>query len=72
MTTEASVDTKKLYRQLRNYLPVLNEDQITRLRNMAIGVKNNSNFTEEEILELERKLNRTNFLKKDFREWKAN
>ena len=70
MTSMANVDVRNLYRQLRNYLPVLNEDQITRLRNMAIGVKNNSTFSEEEILELERKLK--SILKKNFREWKAN
>jgi len=55
MTTELKPDTKFVYRRVLNFLQVLNEEQITKLRNIAIGVKDDSAFTEEEISDLELK-----------------
>ena len=53
MTTEPRPETRNLYRRVRDFLQVLNEEQITKLRNLAIGVRDASAFTEEEIIELE-------------------
>ena len=50
-------DKKIVYRRVRDFLQVLNEEQLTRLRNLAIGVSDNTTFTEEEIRELEWKYN---------------
>jgi hypothetical protein len=55
MTTEPKPETKFLYRRVLNFLQVLNEEQITKLRNLAIGVKDSSAFSEEEIIDLESK-----------------
>jgi len=56
MTTETSIQTGTNYRYLYNFLLVLTEDQIFKLRNIAIGTKNLSAFSEHEIRELEDKL----------------
>ena len=56
MTTELKPESKKVYRRLYNFLQVLNEEQIVKLRNIAIGVRDSNAFTEEEIRELEYKL----------------
>ncbi len=61
MNSESKPDTKKVYRRVRDFLQVLNEEQITRLRNLAIGVGDNPAFTEEEIRELEWKFNERRF-----------
>ena len=55
MTTEPKPETKFLYHRVLNFLQVLNEEQITKLRNLAIGVKDTSAFSEEEIIDLELK-----------------
>ena len=44
------------YMQLYKYLPVLDNDQVWKLRKIAIGVLNISAFTREEIEVLEAKL----------------
>ena len=61
MNSEPKPDTKNIYKRVRDYLQVLNEEQITRLRNLAIGVSDNTAFTEEEIRELEWKFNKRSF-----------
>ena len=55
MTTELRPETKFLYKRVLNFLQVLNEEQITRLRNIAIGVTDDTSFTEDEIHDLELK-----------------
>ena len=55
MTAE-SISPRTNYRYLYNFLPVLNEGQITKLRNIVIGTKDVTAFTEIEIEELETKL----------------
>ena len=55
MTTELKPQNKFLYKRVLNFLQVLNEEQITRLRNVAIGVTDDSAFTEDEIQDLELK-----------------
>ena len=55
MTTEPKPETKFLYRRVLNFLHVLNEEQLTKLRDLAIGVKDTTAFTEEEINDLELK-----------------
>jgi hypothetical protein len=44
------------YLQLYKFLPVLNEEQITKLRKIALGILDFSAFTNEEISSLETKL----------------
>lgn len=56
MTTETDFQATTTYRHLYNYLLVLTEDQIFKLRNIAIGTNNMSAFSEHEIRELEVKL----------------
>ena len=56
MTTETNLEATTGYRYLYNFLLVLTEDQISKLRSIAIGTKNLSAFTEPEIRELELKL----------------
>jgi hypothetical protein len=56
MTTETDFQATTTYRHLYNYLLVLTEDQIFKLRNIAIGTNNMSAFSEREIKELEVKL----------------
>lgn len=56
MTTETDFQPTTSYRYLYNYLLVLTEDQIFKLRNIAIGTKSLSAFSEGEIRELEVKL----------------
>ena len=55
MTTELRPETRFLYKRVLNFLQVLNEEQITKLRNVAIGVGDDTAFTEEEITDLELK-----------------
>ena len=55
MTAE-SISSRTNYRHLYNFLPVLNGEQITKLRSIVIGTKELSAFTEGEIEELETKL----------------
>ncbi len=56
MTTESVAVKKSSYHHLYNFLTVLNEEQITKLRRVVTGSKNLDSFTETEILELEVKL----------------
>jgi len=56
MTTETDFQSTTSYRHLYNYLLVLTEDQIFKLRNIAIGTNSLSAFSEREIKELEVKL----------------
>lgn len=56
MTTETNFQALTGYRYLYNFLLVLTEEQISKLRSIAIGTKNLSAFTEPEIRELELKL----------------
>ncbi|MBC7829185.1 MAG: hypothetical protein H7122_15660 [Chitinophagaceae bacterium] len=56
MTTDTNLQAVTSYRFLYNFLLVLTEDQIFKLRNIAIGTKNLSAFSEREIRELEVKL----------------
>jgi hypothetical protein len=55
MTTQLAPETKVIYQKLRDFLPVLSESQITKLRNLAIGVRDANAFTEEEVKDLELK-----------------
>ena len=55
MTAE-SLSTRTSYRYLYNFLLVLNEEQITKLRSIVIGTKDVSAFSDREIQELETKL----------------
>jgi hypothetical protein len=43
---------------LYKYLQVLTEKQITKLRNIALGINSPSSFTPTEIQDLEKNLNR--------------
>lgn len=56
MTTEQKRETRIDYHYLYNFLLVLTEDQIFKLRNIAIGTNSLSAFSEHEIHELEIKL----------------
>jgi len=56
MTTETDFQSTTSYRHLYNYLLVLTEDQIFKLRNIAIGTNSLSAFSEGEIKELEVRL----------------
>ena len=56
MTYESNLQAVSGYRYLYNFLLVLTEEQILKLRNIAIGLMNLSSFSEREIHELERKL----------------
>ena len=56
MTTEVNFQASSGYRYLYNFLSVLTEDQIFKLRNIAIGTKDISDFSEREIRELENRL----------------
>ena len=56
MTTETNFQAANSYRYLYNFLLVLTEDQIFKLRNIAIGTGNISSFSDKEIRELEDKL----------------
>lgn len=56
MTTDQNFQAATSYRYLYNFLLVLTEDQIFKLRNIAIGTKSLSAFSEREIRELESKL----------------
>lgn len=67
MTTETNLQARTGYRYLYNFLLVLTEDQISKLRSIAIGTKNLSAFTEPEIRELEVKLGERGVPKEDFR-----
>ena len=55
MTAE-SLSPNFNYRHLYNFLLVLNEEQITKLRSIVIGTKDVTAFSEREIEDLERKL----------------
>jgi hypothetical protein len=56
MTTQANFPSGLSYRYLYNFLLVLTEEQIFKLRNIAIGTSSLSSFSENEIRELEGKL----------------
>jgi len=56
MTTETIPQAGLSYRYLYNFLLVLSEDQISKLRSIAIGTKSLSAFSEHEIRELEVRL----------------
>jgi hypothetical protein len=51
-----SIATISPYLDLYKYLPVLNEEQIRKLRKIAIGILDVSAFSDEEIHVLETKL----------------
>jgi hypothetical protein len=55
MTAE-SISPRFNYRYLYNFLLVLNDEQITKLRSIVIGTKDVTAFSEREIEELETKL----------------
>jgi len=55
MTAE-SLSPRYSYRYLYNFLLVLNDEQITKLRSIVIGTKDLNSFSEREIEELETKL----------------
>ena len=54
--TADSISPRSNYRHLYNFLAVLDDEQITKLRSIVIGTKDVSAFTEGEIQELETKL----------------
>jgi len=54
--TVDSISSRFNYRYLYNFLLVLNEEQITKLRSIVIGTKDVTAFTDREIEELESKL----------------
>jgi hypothetical protein len=56
MTNELQLGNRISYHYLYNFLLVLSEDQIFKLRNIAIGIKSLSSFSDQEIRELEVKL----------------
>jgi hypothetical protein len=56
MKTETGNENTISYRYLYNFMLVLNEDQIFKLRNIAIGTNTLSAFSDHEIRELELKL----------------
>lgn len=64
MTHQTSTQSITNYRSLYDYLVVLTDEQISKLRNIAIGTKNLSSFSEGEIRELEMKLNEKEVQKK--------
>ena len=51
-----SLSPRSNYRFLYNFLLVLSEEQITKLRSIVIGTKDVTSFTDREIEELETKL----------------
>jgi hypothetical protein len=55
MTAE-TLSPRYSYRYLYNFLLVLNDEQITKLRSIVIGTKDLNSFSEREIEELETKL----------------
>jgi hypothetical protein len=55
MTAE-SLSPRANYRFLYNFLLVLSEEQITKLRSVVIGTKDVTSFSDREIEELESKL----------------
>jgi len=59
MTTETTIRNSN-YRHLYNFLLVLNEEQIKKLRRVVVGSQDVDSFTETEIRELELKLEQTN------------
>ena len=56
MTTEPIAVNRASYRHLYNFLLVLSEEQITKLRSIVVGTKDLNSFSENEIKELEVKL----------------
>ena len=56
MTSQSNLQGTNSYRYLYNFLLVLTEEQIFKLRNIAIGINSVSSFSEFEIRELEIKL----------------
>lgn len=56
MLTDTIQSQASIHRQLYDLLPVLNAEQITKLRNIVIGAKSASAFSDEEINELKNKL----------------
>ena len=58
MTTETPIRNSN-YRHLYNFLRVLNEEQIKKLRRVVVGSQDVNSFTETEIRELEEKLEQT-------------
>jgi hypothetical protein len=56
MTTQTNLQAGTGYRYLYNFLLVLTEEQIFKLRDIAIGKTKLSSFSEHEIRELEVKL----------------
>ena len=61
MTTDTTLQAGLSYRYLYNFLLVLTEDQIFKLRNIAIGTNSLSAFSEHEIKELEVRLDKKAF-----------
>jgi hypothetical protein len=56
MTIDSNRESAPSYRFLYNFLVVLTEDQLLKLRNIAIGIKSLSTFSDEEIRELKMRL----------------
>ena len=60
MNTVVKAPELKDYHKLYDYLLVLNEDQIFKLRDVAIGSKKISSFSKAEIEELDTELKKRN------------
>ena len=56
MDTNLSIQVKEGYYALYKYINILTDTQINRLSHIAMGMLQVSDFTEEEIFELEQKI----------------
>ena len=56
MDTNLSIQVKEGYYALYKYINILTDTQINKLRHIAMGMLQVSDFTEEEIFELEQKI----------------
>jgi hypothetical protein len=55
MISNTTKSTLSDYLELYQYLSVLTEEQITKLRRVAVGILPLSSFTEDELLQLDKK-----------------
>ncbi|HSB92597.1 MAG TPA: hypothetical protein VLC28_05745 [Flavitalea sp.] len=56
MDTNLSIHVKEGYYRLYKYINILTDTQINRLSHIAMGMLQVSDFTDEEICELEQKI----------------
>jgi hypothetical protein len=56
MDTNLSIQVKEGYYALYKYISILTDTQINRLSHIAMGMLDSSDFSEEEIFELEQKI----------------